>query len=239
MNIYRVVGALLTVLGIVISLLGYLIIKSIYLIASGITSLMLGLSFLAISVEYGLNIEPYRVLASQSLINIKLLLESVNLDNSKPIYIPSKYTEGIPLTLVPLSKNPITYKKLPKHIVVRYGVNQEDIGILIATAGTQVVKEEVIESINDASGLEGLLSRILVGKYKLVSSINVVEIENGFKVTLKPFIYKELSVKPLGTIYTQIVGQLIAEAINKPVTVDEDIKKKELILTVKVVSNGL
>lgn len=218
-------------------MLGFFIIESIYLVALSAAMLMMGLTLLAVSVEYEPNVEPYRVLSRQLLMNLKLLVEGLDLDNVKPIYLPSSISGNPPLALLPVTSDADKLnlrRKLPKNLIVRYGVGSNDIGLMIATAGSSVIEGEVIERVSDAPGIEGVLSRIMVNRLKIASSVKVVEADGGFRVHISSPILRKVFVKPFGTVYAQIVGHVCAEALDKPTIVDESVDRKSIDVTVRV-----
>lgn len=234
MNYIRILGIVLLVIGVTVSLLGFLIVYSIYLTALGLGFIMLGLVFLGVSLEFVENIRPYNILVNQSMINLRLILESLGVEEFKPVYLPSSMCDGLGLALIPTGNNVKGVRKIPRSFIVRYGTKAEDVGVLIATAGTPILQEETIEEISDVPGLEAILSRILVNKLKSASSIKAVESDGIFRIHISSPILWNLRVKPFGSFYAQIVGQVFAEALRKPVyAVEVKNSRREVIIEVK------
>jgi len=240
MNVYRVGGLLLLLLGFVLVFLGWFIVGSVYLVVSGLAFIMVGVICILVSVEFSVNPEPYRILSERGILNLRLLVESLELENSKPIYLPSSMVSGgLPLALIPLGEGGFRFRRrISASLVSRYGSSLGDVGVLTATTGTIIIRDfGGLSRIDSPSGLESTLSNILVHRLKVASQVQVASLGGGvFRVKISSPTMWMVRYKPFGCFYSETVGQIMAECLDKPVRVfEEKISRKEVILRVETV----
>lgn len=156
----------------------------------------------------------------QSVLNIdalvksyKLLvwqvLEEFDLHNESPYFLPSSIS-NTPSMYIPVTENP-HFSRLPRRLFT-YGDSQ---GVRIEVLGTHVLSEvgDVGEGL---SGAESSLSSILSNYLGLARGVEVADVGgevidvriNGVN---KAFMGSE---PPSVNIYTQVVGPILAEALN-------------------------
>lgn len=239
-NVYRIGGLLLLMLGSVLVFLGWFIVSSVYLVVSGLAFILVGVICILVSIEFSVNPEPYRILSERGILNLRLLVESLELENSKPIYLPSSMvSSGLPLALIPIGEGSFRFKRrISTSFISRYGGSLGDVGILTATTGTIIIRDfGGFSRVESPSGLEGTLSSILVHRLKVASQVQVVSLGNGvFRVKISSPSLWMVRYKPFGSFYTETVGQIVAECLDKPVKVfEEKISRREVILRVETV----
>lgn len=247
MNVYRTLGLCLALTGSLLSLVSYLILNSIPLTALGISTLVLA------SISYALGTgqpkippEASALLLQSGTENISALVEELGL-KSKAIYLPSSMTGGKPQALIPLRSNPPYLQLgkivLPKRLIVKYGANPEEMGLLITTAGSTV--SETIASKPDATeaDLESTLTSILSGNVNLADNAKItidndimhVEVSNPRLENRKMWIYESL-----GTPLASIIASAIAQMLNEPLIVEEDqTLKGKTLLRLKLLRRNL
>jgi hypothetical protein len=238
MNVYRMLGLCLVLTGSLLSLVSYFILNSIPLTALGISTLFLaGITYAIGTGQPKIPPEASALLLQSGTENISELVEELGL-KSKAVYLPSSITGGKPRALIPLHSNP-PYPQLgkiafPKRLIVKYGANPEDMGLLVTTAGSTV--SETIASKPDATDadLESTLTSVLSGNVNLADNAKItidddiihVEVSNPRLENKKMWIYESL-----GTPLASIVASAIAQILNEPIIIEEEqtLKGKNLL----------
>jgi hypothetical protein len=240
-------GLCLALTGSLLSLVSYFILNSIPLTALGISTLVLAsISYTIGTGQPKIPPEASALLLQSGTENISALVEELGL-KSKAVYLPSSMTGGKPQALMPLHSTP-PYLKLgkiifPKRLIVKYGANPEDMGLLITTPGSTV--SETIASKPDATeaDLESTLTSILSGNVNLADNAKItidndimqVEISNPRLENKKMWIYESL-----GTPLASIVASAIAQILNEPIIVEEDqTLKGKTLLKLKLLRRNL
>ena len=247
MNVYRILGLCLALTGSLLSLVSYFILNSIPLTALGISTLVLA------SISYAIGIgqpkippEASALLLQSGTENISALVEELGL-KSKAVYLPSSMTGGKPQALMPLHSNP-PYLQLgkivfPKRLIVKYGANPEDMGLLITTPGSTVSKTITSKPDATEADLESTLTSILSGNVNLADDAKItidndimqVEVSNPRLENKKMWIYESL-----GTPLASIVASVIAQILNEPIIVEEDqTLKGKTLLKLKLLRRNL
>jgi len=160
--------------------------------------------------------------------NISAIVEELGL-KSKAIYLPSSMTSGKPQALIPIDSN-LTPPKLgnivlPKRLIVKHGSNPEDMGLLVTTPGSAVA--DIITAKSDATDgdLESALTLVLVSTINLADGVKAAMDEDKIRVEISnPRLeYRKMWVyESLGSPIASIVASVVAEVLNKPVTVDNE-----------------
>jgi len=225
-------GSGLTLSGLLLTLVSYIIVGSIPLTALGISTTILGAVTSALSREYP-KIQPeLSALALRSgLENISAVIEELGL-RSKAVYLPSSMTQGRQAALIPLHSNPEPpklEKSVPKRLIVKYGQSPKDVGLLVTTPGSHIIEmlEPRIGSAN--GGVEAAIVSVLAGVTGLADAVRVVVDDDKVTVeVINPhFEYEDLSVyEVLGSPLASIVASVTSEALEKPVTIDNEKHEK-------------
>jgi hypothetical protein len=148
---------------------------------------------------------------------------------SKAIYLPSSMTSGKPQALIPIYSNPHPPKLgnivLPKRLIVKHGSNPDDMGLLVTTPGSAVAGIVTTKSGATEEDLETALTLVLVSKISLADGAKAVMDEEKIRVEISnPRLeYRKMWVyESLGSPIASIVASVVAEVLNKPVTVDNE-----------------
>ncbi len=178
--------------------------------------------------------------------NISALVEELGL-KSKAIYLPSSMTNGKPQALIPLHSNPhppeLGRIVFPKRLIVKHGVNPDDMGLLITTPGSTVSENITAKPDSTDADLESTLTSILAGTVNLADSAKIntkddvidIEISNTRLENRKMWIYEIL-----GTPLASIVVSIVAQVIDKPILISEEQTfKGKSILKLKVLGRNL
>ncbi len=240
-------GLCLALTGLLLSLASYFVLNSIPFTALGMSTLILASISLAIAAgQPKIPPEVSAILLQSGTENISALVEELGL-KSKAIYLPSSMTSGKPQALIPLHSNPhpsnLGKIVFPKRLIVKHGLNPDDMGLLITTPGSTVSENIAANPDSTDADLESTLTSILAGTVNLADSakINIkedvidVEISNPRLENRKMWIYESL-----GTPLASIVASVVAQVIDKPVFVcDEQTFKGKSILKLKVLRRNL
>jgi len=216
----------LTAIGITLTALAYIILHSTPLSALGISTVIIAAVTYAIAKGQP-KIPPQAsdILLQTSIENISALVEEIGL-KSKAIYLPASITGDKPKALIPLSQEVKLDKKiLPKRLIVKYGTNPEDLGLLVITPGSAV--GEMVEAKQDCSAgdIETAVTQVLAGNTGLAdgakASMNnnrlLIEIAGPHLENRSMWIYESI-----GTPIASIVASIVAQILDKPVTISRE-----------------
>jgi len=193
---------------------------------------MLILSFILIALGKSipkLSPEVCSLLFETGIDNIATLIEELGI-KTKAIYLPSSLTNKHPHAFVPLHSNgsrPEIRKALPQRLIARYGPNPEDIGLLISTVGSTAVG--MLESKPGATQdqLESALTSLLTGRLGVADGTRVTFDNKLIKVEIyKPRLENgaSWSHQCLGSPLATVAASLAAEAWNKPITINQELR---------------
>ena len=231
-NPYILLSIGLCATGIWLALIAHLLLKSTPLTSLGVSLVILGaVSFVLGRTRPEISPEVSALLLETGLENIAAIVEELGL-SSKAVYLPSSMTNGQPKALIPLHSNnslsPIE-RALPGRLIVKYGPNTEDIGLLITTPGSATVKMLETASASTPAEMENALSSILTGVLDMVNTVRVVMTDENvtIEVSNPQLKYENLRLyECLGSPLASIVAALVAENLDKPVVVEREINKK-------------
>jgi len=238
---YTLLGLGLTLAGSMLSLTSYIVLRSIPLTSLGTSTVILG----AVSLALGrgqpeISREAVSILLESSLENVSAIVEELGL-NSRAVYMPSSITGGQPKALVPLRSNPDTPKPknpLPKRFVVKYGPSPEDLGILINTPGSIIMKMLESKPGSSLADMESALSSVLTGVTDLADAVKVTMSGERIVVEVsKPRLgCRDIrAYRCLGSPIASIVASVAAEALGEPVTVEnEEYEDGKSVIELKV-----
>jgi hypothetical protein len=240
---YATLGLGLVFTGVLLALLSYFVLLSIPLTALGISAVILsGVCFALARGMPMVSPEASAILFDSGLENISAIVEELGLQ-SKAVYLPSSLAGGKPKALLPLDSStdfPRIERALPKRLIVQFGGNPKDMGVLLTTPGSGVAGR--VSSVESASSgdLESSLELVLVGTVSLVDSVKVslveskvlVEISNPRMESKNMWVYEWL-----GSPLASIVASVVAEVLNKPVSiVKEEMGRAKRFIELKVVN---
>jgi hypothetical protein len=208
-------SAYLILAGVSLSVISYFILRSTPFTALGLSTIILGgVSFALGRGQSKIPPEVSAVLLQSGIENISALVEEFGL-KSKAIYLPSSLTTGKSQALISLNPNPqlLQLKNivLPKRLIVKYGPNPEDVGLLLTTPGSAV--SGMVTAKPDASDADLETALLLV----LSGTINLAEVSNPRLENRKMWVYESL-----GSPLASIVASVVAEVLDKPVTIESE-----------------
>jgi hypothetical protein len=233
-NVYYHLAIALLIAGGAFAPTSYLLLKSIPLTALGGSMLILGVVCLSLARSLPkVSSETGSMLLEAGVENIATLVEELGL-RAKAVYLPSSLTaNGQPQALLPLSPNTNLSqldRALPKRLIVKFGPQAEDIGLLVSTPGS--VSASRLETKPDATAedIGSSLTYILRGLLDVADGVRVVrmgEREIEVEVSHPRLDYKNASIYEwLGTPLASIVASVVAEAVDKPVAITEERQDK-------------
>lgn len=218
----------LSLTGVLLSLLSYFVLSSIPLTALGISAIIVGgVSFALARGQPKIPPEASAILLESGLENISAIVEELGL-KSKAIYLPSSLTSGKPQALIPLHSNPHlpkVGKALPKRLIVKFGPNPDDMGILLTTPGSGITGMIGSKSNASSGDLEAALESVLVGTMNLIDAVRVnmgnerimVEVSNPRLEYKNMWVYE-----CLGSPLASMVASVVAEVLDKPVSIEHE-----------------
>ena len=241
-NRYIELGWGLLIAGMGLAPVAYLLLRSVPLISlgmamvvSGAVCLVLGRTMPKISPEVGM------LLMNTGLENLSSLLEELGL-KSKGMYLPSHLTGGKPRAIIPLYSNPrfpVVSEPLAERLIVSCGNDPEDMGILVTTAGSNVMGMLEMEVGTSSDELAAALTTILAGTLDVAAGVKVEMNGSEAEVTVShPRLGKNensWAEQSLGSPIASITASLLAEALDAPVTIEsEELTLKEDLIKLRI-----
>lgn len=245
---YAISGSGLIIVGLMLFFAAYIILRSTPLAALGISTLILGITTIALAdPKKRMPYETSKILFESNIDNVSALLEELGL-NSKAIYLPSSMTQGKPRTLIPLHMSPQIPRinsSLSKRLVVRYGPDPDDMGLLITTLGSTIVSTMKIKPDDAPGKLEATLSTVftsiveiadnakvdVIGQKILVEVMNPRQGDNNQNIQIYDCI---------GSPLASIVSSIAAEVYDRPIVVEGERQQKgKSIIELRIVDRVL
>ena len=171
--------------------------------------------------------EACQLILKTGMENTAALIEELGL-RSKAIYLPSAMRSGHPQALIPLRDNEDiqwVMKKVPGRLIVRYGVNPDDMAIAVTTPGSINIDMLETRPGPTAGEIEAAVTYILTGVLDIASSVTVhladarVEVEvSGSRLHYEDIWY----YRCLGSPIASIAAAISSEALQKPVRIKEE-----------------
>ncbi len=227
-NPYIWAGSTLLIAGSLVSPSAYFLLHLTWLTALGICMLILSFIFLALGRTIPkLSPEVCRLLLETGITNITSLIEELSIRN-KAIYLPSSLTNNQPQALIPLHSTlslPKINKALPQRLIVRYGDNPNDIGLLLSTVGSTAISMLESKPGPTSNELETALTSLFSGILNAADRIKVTRHENQIQVAIhNPRIESKntWSHHCLGSPLASMVASIAAEAWGKPVIIKQE-----------------
>lgn len=239
---YWLLGLGLSLAGITLSVVAYFVLVSVPLTALGLSSLILsGVSFALAYGQPTTSAEASAILFEAGLENISALIEEIGL-KSKAIYLPSSRANGSSKAFIPLNPDsvlPSTVKSIPKRLIVKFGPNADDLGLMFSTPGSSASATVVSKPDATSGDIEASLTLILAGSMNLVDAARVT-LEDA-KITVElvgpHFEYKKMWIYDLiGTPLASMVASITTQVLDKAVLIiREEPKFVKHIIELKVV----
>ncbi len=221
-------GLGLSLAGAIFAPISYFIINSVPLTGIGISTTVIGFVCIALA-----NTRPYispeacELILKTGMENTAALLEELGL-RSKAVYLPSSMRDGHLQALIPLVENEeiqLVKGKIPGRLIVRYGVNPDDMAIAVTTPGS--INIDMLETKpGPTSGeIEAAATYILTGLLDLANSVSVNMTDGRVNVEISgPRLHYEdiWFYRCLGSPIASIVAAISCEALEKPVRIKEE-----------------
>ncbi len=198
------------------------------LTAIGISTIVVGFVCIALA-----NTRPYispeacELILKTGMENTAALLEELGI-RSKAVYLPSTMRDGHPQALVPLVDNKeiqLVKGKIPGRLIVRYGINPDDMAIAVTTPGS--INIDMLETKpGPTSGeIEAAVTYILTGVLDIANSVtvNLADARVDVEVSGSRLHYEDIwYYRCLGSPIASIVAAISSEALQKPVRIKEE-----------------
>lgn len=231
-NSYTWTGLGLLVGGIALLGASYFIFHVSWLAALGICTIVL--SFILLSLRKAIpNISPEvcNLLMETGVDNMATLIEELGI-KTKAIYIPSSLSQKYPRAFIPLhsnSSNPRITRAFPQRLIVRYGGDPEDIGLLISTIGSAATSMLETKPGATSNELESALTSLFAGRLGIADSTRVAYQNNHIEIEInKPRLETDadLSHQCLGGPLATIAASVAAESWDKPIQIAQEEQRK-------------
>ena len=242
-NPYRILGLGLSLAGALFTPIAYFIINSVPLTAIGISTIVVGFVSIALAnTRLYISPEASELILKTGMENTAALIEELGIRN-KAVYLPSSMRDGHPQALIPLVEGKDIQwvrEKIPGRLIVRYGVNPDDMAIAVTTPGSINIDMLETQPGPTASEIETAASYILTGVLDIANSVTVnladdrVDVEvSGSRLHYEDIWY----YRYLGSPIASIVAAISSEALGKPVRItEEDYTKGKSQITLEVLS---
>ena len=242
-NPYRVLGLGLCLAGTIFAPISYFIIGSVPLTAVGMSAIIIGFTCIALA-----NARPYispeacEVILKTGMENTAALLEELGIRN-KAVYLPSTMRDGHPQALIPLGEDRDIQRikgKIPGRLIVRYGVNPDDMAIAVTTPGS--INIDMLETKpGPTSGeIEAAVTYILTGLLDIANSVtvNLSDAQVNVEISGPRLHYEDIwYYRCLGSPIASIVAAISSEALEKPIRIkEEDYSKGKSRIILEVLS---
>ena len=242
-NPYRVLGLGLCLAGTIFAPISYFIIGSVPLTAVGMSAIIIGFTCIALA-----NARPYispeacEVILKTGMENTAALLEELGIRN-KAVYLPSSMRDGHPQALIPLGEDRDIQRvkgKIPGRLIVRYGVNPDDMAIAVTTPGS--INIDMLETKpGPTSGeIEAAVTYILTGLLDIANSVtvNLSDAQVNVEISGPRLHYEDIwYYRCLGSPIASIVAAISSEALEKPIRIkEEDYSKGKSRIILEVLS---
>jgi len=231
-NPYLRLGVVLVISGAALAPIFYFVLASVPLAALALSAVILGLvSAMLARSRPDITPEASQMMLQTGIENLAALLEELGL-RSRAVYLPSS-EGGRPRALIPLSENgalPSTGQTLPGRLVVRYGPNLEDMGLVVTTPGAVSLDGVALTPGAGPDQIEDALNHILVGIMDLADSVSAHMVDERIVVEVSRPKLKYENVwfyRCLGSPLASIAATVASQALALPVRVgsEEDTRK--------------
>ncbi len=226
-NWYILAGISLLISGGAFTAFSYFILNIIWTTALGTAITIIALILIALgSTVPRLPPEFSSALLETGVNNISAIIEELGI-RSKAVYLPPSANSGGGRARIPLdpTRPPLITRALPERFIVRYGDGADDIGLLVATAGT--VAAHLLPSSPEPypEALENTLTSLVRGTLGIADNVKV-NLDGGqiaIKV-IRPYIDNRptWSDQCLASPLAAIVASVAAGVWGKPVQVVEE-----------------
>ena len=221
-------GLGLCVAGAIFSPISYFITGSVPLTAVGMSAIIIGFTCIALA-----NTRPYispeacELILKTGIENTASLLEELGLKN-KAIYLPSTMRDGHPQALIPLTEDGDIQQvngPIPGRLIVRYGVNSDDMAIAVTTPGSINIDMLETKPGPTSDEMEAAMTYILTGVLDIANSVkvNLADAEVEVEVSDPRLHYEDIwYYRCLGSPIASIAAAISSEALQKPIKIRDE-----------------
>ncbi|MDP2954453.1 MAG: hypothetical protein Q8O76_14210 [Chloroflexota bacterium] len=232
-NTYLRLGVGLVICGAALAPVFYFVLASVPLASLALSAIILGLvSAMLGNARPDITPEASQMMLQTGVENLAALLEELGL-RSRAIYLPSSEGGGRPRALIPLNEDgplPSTGQTLPGRLIVRYGPNLEDMGLVVTTPGAVSLDSVAVTPGGGPDQIEDALSHILVGIMDLADSVSAHVVDDRVVVEVcKPKLKYEnvWFYRCLGSPLASIAATVASQALALPVRVGSEQETKK------------
>lgn len=225
LSAYPRLGAALLLAGAIATPVFYFVAGSVPLTALALSSVLLGA--IALMLARSLPAIPPRaaqLLLETGMENLAGLIEELGVEE-RAVYLPSALAGGKPRALIPLGAGPSgveVTRPLAGRLIVQFGKDPEDVGLLVATPGAAVMSLLETPPGPSSSELEAALARVLVGSLDLATSVAVAQEPGSAIVSVSGLRLDRDDLwvyRLLGTPVASMAAAVVAEGLGRPVVV--------------------
>ncbi len=228
LSVYTRIGAALLLGGGLAAPVFYVVAQSVPLTALALAAILLGATSMLLARSLpGIPPQVAEVLLQTGLENVARLLEEIGLD-TKAIYLPSRLSGGKPRAMIPLDGGkawPGLIRPVQDRLIVDFGPQPEDVGILVTTPGTAVVHMAPAAPAGTSAELEAGLARVMVGVLDVATRVEVAQENGAVRVTLDGLRLSHPDMwiyRSLGTPLASVAATLVAEGLDRPVMIQSE-----------------
>lgn len=198
------------------------------LTAVAISTIVIGFVCIALA-----NTRPYvspeasELMLKTGMENTAALLEELGI-RSKAVYLPSTMRDGHPQALVPLVEDreiELVKNKIPGRLIVRYGLNPDDMAIAVTTPGSINIDMLETKPGPTSDEIEAAATYILTGVLDIANSVtvNLTDAQVDVEVSGSKLHYEDIwYYRCLGSPIASIVAAISSEALQKPIRIREE-----------------
>jgi len=221
-------GMIFCIAGAIFAPTSYFILNSVPLTAVGMSAIVIGVTCIALA-----NTRPYispeacQLILKTGMENTAALLEELGL-RGKAIYLPSTMRDGHPQALIPLVEGEDIQwvkEKIPGRLIVRYGVNPDDMAIAVTTPGSINIDMLETKPGPTSDEIEAAVTYILTGVLDIANSVTVNLADNEIDVGVSGarLHYEDIwYYRCLGSPIASIAAAVSSEALQKPIRIREE-----------------
>ncbi len=223
-NPYSLAGLVSLLTGGLLVVLGQFIVPVNWVVALGIVLLIMAFIFFVLGRTVPRLPPAYSHLLLQTgLNNIASLIEELGI-STRAVYLPPHVTGGQPRALIPLHDDisPHLGDFVPDRLIVRYGENPDDIGLLVTTVGTAAVAMLKQKPGRTLPEMETALTSLMAGTLGVADGASVSESDGHLVIEIsQPHIELEetRAGRCLGGPLASLVAAVAAYSHDRPVQV--------------------
>jgi hypothetical protein len=198
------------------------------LTAAAVSAIMIGFTCIALA-----NTRPYispeacQLILKTGMENTAALLEELGL-SSKAVYLPSAIRDGHSQALIPLVDTreiQRVKKKIPGRLIVRYGLDPEDMAVAVTVPGSMNLGMLETKPGPTSGEIETAAAYLLVGVLDIAKSVTVSMADSQIDVEVSGarLHYEDIwYYRCLGSPVASIVAAVSSEALQKMIRIKEE-----------------